>query len=64
LEEIKVLESLSKHLEFLENLKSQNESSKSHGIVTKKGGVHRTHSTPTVANEPCQLDSTDLLYFT
>jgi hypothetical protein len=34
LEEIQVLESLSKHLEFLENLKSQNESSKSHGMTS------------------------------
>jgi len=33
LEEIQVLQSLSKHLKFLENLKSQNESSKSHGIT-------------------------------
>jgi hypothetical protein len=31
-------------------------------IVTKKRGVHITHSTPTVANKPCRLDSTDLLY--
>jgi hypothetical protein len=28
----------------------------------QKGGVHRTHSTSTVADEPCRLDSTDLFY--
>ncbi len=33
-------------------------------VVTEKGGVHRTHNTPTVANEPCRLDSADLLHFT
>jgi hypothetical protein len=28
----------------------------------QKGGVHRTHSTSTVVDEPCRLDSTDLFY--
>jgi hypothetical protein len=28
----------------------------------QKGKVHRTHNTSTVANEPCRLRSTDLLY--
>jgi hypothetical protein len=34
LEEIQVLQSLSKHLEFQENLKSKNESSKSDGMTS------------------------------
>ncbi len=31
-------------------------------VCNQKGGVHRTHNTSIVANEPCQLNSADLLY--
>jgi hypothetical protein len=31
-------------------------------MCNQKGGVHRTHNTSTVANEPCWLNFADLLY--